>query len=516
MAPNLTEELLVTEERIAKYHIGDETFALNFAFEKVSDEILEALALLAEETKAHELMMRVQAGEVMNYVENCDSEKRRVGHMMMRNLFGDGEKESEESLKISKMQEKEWEKLDAFIDQIEARGITDIVSIGIGGSYLGAEAMYEALKAFQTTKRRLHFAPNIDPDQLTSIMKDLDLNKTLVLVITKSGGTLEILSNLAFVTTWFEEKGIDPAKHLVAVTGEKSPIDDPSRYLASFYLWDFIGGRYSVTSMVGCVPLALTLGSNVVKEFLRGARSMDIKVREKDVWKNPALMSALLDVWNRNFLGYPTLAVIPYSQALHRLSAHLQQLFMESLGKGVDRQAKFTPYETGQVIWGEPGTNGQHSFFQLIHQGTSIIPVEYLCFQESQYGTDSEHEGTTLQEKLLSNVFAQAYSLATGKKSENPNQFFCGDRPSKIVMSKRLTPFALGEILAYYEALVAFLGFIWNINPFDQEGVQLGKVAANDNISYFKGLREGKDLEAKDRIVAKLYQQLSQLKTKKA
>lgn len=267
-------------------------------------------------------------------------------------------------------------------------------------------------------------------------------------------------------------------------------MDNPARYLACFYMWDFVGGRYSATSMVGGVTLGFLLGFHGFKEILRGAHEMDRHALTAKPEANLPLLSALLGIWNRNFLGYPTVAVIPYSQALLRFPAHLQQLDMESNGKRIDRTGHPTDFSTGPILWGEPGTNGQHSFYQLIHQGTDIVPLEFIGFHKSQYGHDLEIQHTTSQQKLLSNLFAQSIALAIGQKNKNPNKVFPGNRPNRILLAERLTPHVLGALLAYYEHKVAFQGFIWNINSFDQEGVQLGKTLATKMLGLFGGKRD--------------------------
>lgn len=262
-------------------------------------------------------------------------------------------------------------------------------------------------------------------------------------------------------------------------------MDDKKRYRESFYIWDWIGGRYSTTSMVGAVMLSFAFGFEVYWDLLKGANAMDKSALIPDINKNLPLLGALLSVWNRSFLHYPTLALIPYSQALSRYSAHIQQVEMESNGKHIDQMGRFVDFATGPVIWGEPGTNAQHSFYQLIHQGTDIIPLEFIGYKTSQNNQDNTFQGTSLQQKLLSNLFAQAIALAVGQKSENPNQQFSGNRPSHILLGKQLTPYTLGALLSYFENKVAFEGFVWGINSFDQEGVQLGKVLAKKLIDRF-------------------------------
>jgi glucose-6-phosphate isomerase len=292
---------------------------------------------------------------------------------------------------------------------------------------------------------------------------------------------------------------------MVAVTGKGSPLDNPEKYRASFYMWDYIGGRYSVTSMVGGVVLAFALGMEKFLVFLKGANAMDKISTSKNLSENLPLLGALLGIWNRNFLHLPTLAIIPYSQAMVRFSAHLQQLDMESNGKRISQKGEPVDFETGPVIWGEPGTNGQHSFYQCIHQGSSVVPIEFLGFKKTQYGDDLLVKGSLSQEKLLSNLFAQSIGLATGKKSDNPNKVFPGNRPNHILLASKLDPYTMGALLSYYENKVAIQGFIWGINSFDQEGVQLGKVLANKIIDLYIKKREKVELEAKEFPVAQAY-----------
>ena len=252
---------------------------------------------------------------------------------------------------------------------------------------------------------------------------------------------------------------------------------------------------YSATSMVGAVMLTFALGVDQFMNILKGAHEMDRIALNPDIHQNLPLLSAMLGIWNRNFLHYPTVAILPYSQALLRFPAHLQQCNMESNGKRIDKLGNPVDFDTGPIIWGEPGTNGQHSFYQLLHQGTNVVPIEFIGFRESQYQEDINIQGTTSQEKLLSNLFAQSIAFAKGQKHDNPNKIFPGNRPNRILLARRLDPFTLGSLLAYYEHTIAFQGFCWNINSFDQEGVQLGKVLANKIINQFAAKRQGKRAE---------------------
>ena len=254
-------------------------------------------------------------------------------------------------------------------------------------------------------------------------------------------------------------------------------------YLAAFFMDDYIGGRYSSTSGVGGAILSLAFGADVFARFLNGAAEEDKCATEKDITKNAALMDAVIGVYERNVQGFPSTAILPYSQALSRFPAHLQQLDMESNGKSVNRFGEKIDYVTGPVIFGEPGTNGQHSFYQLLHQGTDIIPLQFIAYQQNQTGKDIDIQGSTSQTKLCANVVAQIIAFACGKTDDNPNKFFAGERPSSLIYGKQVTPESLGALLAHYENKVMFQGFLWNVNSFDQEGVQLGKVLAKTVLS---------------------------------
>lgn len=487
---DLSKDGILTPERLSKYKAEAPGFKLLYGTERINDEVLQALFELAKETDAVGKMKAMQAGEVLNKIEGYPSENRTVLHTAMRDFY-DHPQSTESAKKATSLEQKELDKLNKFLSKIDDDNrFTDLVQVGIGGSDLGPRALYIALQAYKIKNRNVHFISNVDPDDAAFTLKGLDLKKTLVVVVSKSGSTLETLTNEELVKSYFIKAGLNPKEHFVAVTGEKSPLDDPEKYLASFYMWDFIGGRYSVTSMVGAVMLAFGLGFDNFKEILRGAHFMDQIALKSDVKENLPLLSALIGIWNRNFLNLPTVAIIPYSQALLRFPAHLQQCNMESNGKHIDKFGRPVNFETGPIIWGEPGTNGQHSFYQLIHQGTTTVPLEFVGFKDSQLGQDLGVQGTTSQQKLLANLFAQSIALASGQKNDNPNKQFLGNRPNRILLAKKLDPFTMGALLAYYENTVAFQGFVWNINSFDQEGVQLGKVLAGKIIEILKGTKD--------------------------
>lgn len=494
---DLREEGVVTPKRIEGMVAEGAGLFLSYGMARISESTLNALVDLAEETSAVKKMEEMQSGEIVNFIEGFESEKRPALHTAMRDFF-EQQNQSCIAKEATELAYLELDKLRAFLVDVEKKEqFTDLVQIGIGGSELGPKAVYLGLEAFHKPHRRVHFWSNVDPDDGAQLLSKLNLEKTLVVVVSKSGNTLETMTNERFAREKFSQAGLNPKNHFLAVTGKGSPMDDPSCYLSCFYIWDYIGGRYSVTSMVGGVSLAFALGMDRFLEFLRGAHQMDRIALRPEVKKNLPLLAALIGIWNRNFLELPTTAIIPYSQALSRFPAHLQQLDMESNGKRIDRTGTPVDFDTGPIIWGEPGTNGQHSFYQLIHQGTTVVPVEFIGFKESQYREDLLFEGTYSQEKLLSNLFAQSIALGLGQESSNPNRAFPGNRPNTILLAERLDPFTMGAILSYYEHKVAFQGFIWNVNSFDQEGVQLGKKLAVKMTEQFANIRQGKPLDVK-------------------
>lgn len=488
-APNLGLSGVVTEERIASMQSHGASLTVLYGFQRVDQEILRELQALAHERQAVQQMQALFSGKQVNFIEGFDSEKRAALHPATRDVF---EQTVTSDPSARRLAEVEQQKLRTFFDEIGDRFDT-LVFIGIGGSELGPHAMADALAAYSHPHRKVHYIANIDPDEMTAVLRAIEFRTTLVAVVSKSGSTLETSANEARARQAFQTAGIDPRDHFVAVTSPKTTMDDPSRYRAVFHLFDFVGGRFSSTSVVGGVLISFLAGATTFFEFLDGANEMDRLALRLDMRDNLPLLLALLNVWNRNFLLYPTVAVIPYSQALRRFPAHLQQCEMESNGKSIDRYGRRVLYPTAPVLWGEAGTNAQHSFFQLLHQGTDIVPVEFIGFRDSQYGDDYLYNGTSSQEKLLCNLFAQAYALAVGKDNENPNKYFAGNRPSTIILGRKLDAKTLGALLALYEHAVAFEGFLWGINSFDQEGVQLGKGLAEQLIASCRSRREGRE-----------------------
>ena len=447
---DLTREgALQTGNRLERYVCRTESLDLHYATERVDDRVLDLFQKLADELQLVEKFQMMRRGAVLNRIEGVDSENRQVLHTACRDLFSTEPAEP----KATGAAKRELAKLKAFLAKIDSGELCNpqgdcfdtLVHVGIGGSDLGPRSIYEALRAYGLPGRKVHFISNVDPDDCARVLSEVNLEKSLVCIVSKSGSTLETLTNEKLVRSALQKAGLDPSRHCIAVTGEKSPLDDPTKYLQSFYMQDYIGGRYSSTSMVGAVTLGFSLGIEQLMAFLQGASEVDCQAEEKNIRKNLPLLMALIGIWNHNFLGHPTLAILPYSQALHRFPAHLQQCDMESNGKSIDRHGRKVTGQTGPIIWGEPGTNGQHAFYQLLHQGTEIVPAEFIGFKQSQFGVDLLVQGSTSQQKLLANLLAQIVAMAVGQSSDNPNKNFPGNRPSCLMLGEKLTPQSNGS-----------------------------------------------------------------------
>ena len=477
-------------ERVKRYSVPmGEGLDFNFGARPVDENILSLLAQFAKEAQLTEKFAELYNGAVIN-----TGEKRRVLHHMCRGQLGDAviadgvDKRAfyvEQQTKIAELARKVHA---GEIANAAGEKFTTVVQIGIGGSDLGPRAIYLALenwaKVNNTLKMKAEFISNVDPDDAAGVLSKIDVAHSLFVLVSKSGTTLETLTNESFVKDALAKAGLDASKHMIAVTSETSPLAKSSDYLAAFFMDDYIGGRYSSTSGVGGAVLSLAFGPEVFAQFLDGAAEADILAKNEDLLKNPAMLDALIGVYERNVLGYPNTAVLPYSQALSRFPAHLQQLDMESNGKSVNRFGEPVDYLTGPIIFGEPGTNGQHSFYQLLHQGTDIVPLQFVGFRSSQMASDVVIQGSTSQQKLCANVAAQIVAFACGKEDDDRNKYFAGGRPSSIIIGDKLTPKTLGMLLAHFENKVMFQGFAWNLNSFDQEGVQLGKVLAKRVLAH--------------------------------
>jgi glucose-6-phosphate isomerase len=464
----------------------------NYAAKAIHDEVIDCFEELAEEQKPVEQYRELVNGAVMN-----TGEKRKVLHHLVRGQL-DGPV-IHEGRNLRDFYAQQLQKIEQFGEKVhtgEIRGstgkrFTSVVQIGIGGSDLGPRALYLALEQYVKQQQKTHtldarFISNVDPDDAAAVLSGLDLESTLFIVVSKSGTTQETLANRALVLELMEQAdipGLQPEKHMLAVTSETSPMASSNEYVESFFIDDFIGGRYSATSAVGAVVLVLAFGKEVFRLLLEGAHEADRKALDPNVRNNAPLMDAMIGMWERNILGLPATAVLPYCQALNRFPAHLQQLDMESNGKRVNRQGEPISYSSGPVVFGEPGTNGQHSFYQLLHQGTDTVPLQFIGFSHPQTGFDPQFEGSSSQTKLKANLAAQIVAFAMGKEDKNPNKQVPGGVPSSLLYGERLTPRALGALLAHYENKIMFQGFIWNINSFDQEGVQLGKILTKQILS---------------------------------
>ena len=449
------------------------------------------------------------SGEKINVTEN-----RAVLHVALRAAKGDKYKVDGKDV-VPEVHEV-LDKIKDFTDAIrsgERKGatgkrLTDVVAIGIGGSYLGPEFVYEALRMDPKAKtaaegRRLRFLANVDPVDVARAQEGLDPETTLVVVISKTFTTAETMLNARTMREWIvkamDEKAV--AKHMIAVSTNLKAVKefgiDPEN---AFGFWDWVGGRYSVSSAVGVVPLSLQYGYNVIEQFLAGARDIDQHYLKTPLRQNLPVILGLLGVWNSTFLGYGTRALLPYQQALLRLAPHIQQVDMESNGKRVHLDGSELEFSAGPVNFGEPGTNGQHSFYQLLHQGR-VVPADFVGVKQSQIPIDMDGEAVSNHDELMSNFFAQPDALAAGKSAEQcriegvpeklvPHKTFPGNRPSSSLLLPKLDAYTTGQLLAIFEHRTGVEGFIWGINSFDQWGVELGKVLAKNVRKQLSGSRK--------------------------
>ncbi len=413
------------------------------------------------------------AGEKINRTEN-----RAVLHFLLRNPapahVGKGGVAPE---KIAGELAEVHQTLDAMLAYAEQvrqdQAITDIVNIGIGGSDLGPQMAVLALEEFRLPGKRLHFVSNIDGQELAAVLAQLRPQNTLFLIASKTFTTIETMTNAASAKHWFEAQGgTHIARHFAALTTNVAAARDFG-ISTTFGFWDWVGGRYSLWSAIG-LPLAITIGAHGFRDLLAGAHAMDDHFHSAPLAQNLPVRLGLLDVWYRNFHGFTSRSIAPYSSPLRRLPAYLQQLEMESNGKRVGLDGQALPYATAPVLWGEPGTNGQHAYFQMLHQGTEVVPVEFVAVKRAARSLPGHHN------KLLANVLAQAQALMQGKSDVGGHKHFPGNRPSTLLLLEALTPASLGALLALQEHRVFVSGAIWGINSFDQWGVELGKVLAKD------------------------------------
>ena len=516
--PDLRKMFADDPERTKKFTFQAGDLHVDLSKNLVCPTLVGHLLALAEQTGVADLRDRMFAGEHINVTED-----RAVLHTALRrpatdSLTVDGQDAIADVHEV-------LEKVYAFARRVRSGewvGITGkpvktVVNVGIGGSDLGPVMAYEALKPYVQEGLECRFISNIDPTDAGETTKDLDPETTLVIVASKTFTTLETITNAKVVRAWLldalRERGIVTdeasekeaiAKHFVAVSTALDKVAefgiDPDN---AFGFWSWVGGRYSVDSAVG-TSLAVAIGPEGFADFLAGFNAMDRHFVEAAPEKNVPLLMGLLNVWYSNFLGADTHAVLPYSQYLHRFPAYLQQLTMESNGKSVRRDGSPVTYETGEVFWGEPGTNGQHAFYQLIHQGTRMVPADFIAFANPTWALgDGDAD---IHELFLSNFFAQTKALAFGKTSEEVRaegtpeaivsaRVFTGNRPTTSIMAPALTPSVLGQLIALYEHITFVEGAVWGIDSFDQWGVELGKVLAKQILPAIEGSSEALDAQ---------------------
>jgi glucose-6-phosphate isomerase len=489
-------------DRAKKHSIYWHDFLIDFSKNRITQETLDLLLQLADEVGLKEAIQQQFEGAIINRTEG-----RAVLHTALRAKESDVIKVDGENIVPEVYEVKQ--KIKSFADSIisgskkgyTGKTFTDVVNIGIGGSDLGPAMVVEALK-FYGNHLKLHFVSNVDGDHVYETLKGLDPETTLFVVVSKTFTTQETLSNATTIKKWFLKTAAqkDVAKHFVAVSTNTEKISEfgiaPENV---FPMWDWVGGRFSLWSAVG-LSIALAVGYENFDGMLGGANDMDQHFKTADFSENIPVILALISVWYNNFHGAETEAIIPYTQYLSRFSAYLQQGIMESNGKSVDRNGNRVSYETGTIIWGEPGTNSQHAFFQLIHQGTKLIPTDFIGFKESLHGDKDHHN------KLMANFFAQTEALMNGKTadevrkeleakkvSENeiseilPFKVFEGNKPTNTFLLDKLTPKSLGSLIALYEHKIFVQGIIWNIYSYDQWGVELGKQLATAILNDIEG-----------------------------
>jgi len=438
------------------------------------DAATEALLMdLARQSGVLEHRDAMFAGQKIN-----NTEQREVWHVLLRNPpLSPVEYAGAAPEFIASEQAKVHATLDAMLayaEQLRAdTAITDVVNIGIGGSDLGPQMAVLALDAFANSGKRLHFVSNVDGHELAAKLPHLKPESTVFLIASKTFTTIETMTNAASAKAWFlSQGGTDIARHFAALTTNVAAAN-AFGITTTFGFWDWVGGRYSMWSAIG-LPIAIAIGAQGFREFLAGAHAMDEHFRTAPLESNLPVRLGLLDVWYRNFHGFTSRSIAPYHSALRRVPAYLQQLEMESNGKRVDASGEALPFDTCPVLWGEPGTNGQHAYFQMLHQGTDVVPVEFIAVKKARHDLKGHHP------MLLANVLAQAQALMQGKADAGGHKHFTGNRPSTFLLLDDLTPASLGALIALQEHRVFVSGSLWGINSFDQWGVELGKVLAKD------------------------------------
>lgn len=493
-------------QRFDKFSIQFNDILFDYSKNRIEEKTLKLLIQLAEETQVKEAIEKQFSGDKINETEN-----RAVLHTALRNrkntpVIVDGEDVMPKINKVlSQMQKFSESVISGEWKGYSGKAITDVVNIGIGGSDLGPLMVVEGLKYYKT-RLNLHFVSNIDGTHIVETLKPLNPETTMFIVASKTFTTQETMTNAQTAKDWFLKSAkleSEVAKHFVALsTNQEAVTKFGINQDNMFEFWDWVGGRYSIWSAIG-LSICLAVGYDNFTELLEGGNEIDLHFRNTELNKNIPVILALLGIWYNNFFGAEDVALLPYEQYLHRFAAYFQQGDMESNGKYIDRSGKKVDYQTGPIIFGEPGTNGQHAFYQLIHQGTKLIPCDFFAGAQTLNKVSDHHE------KLISNFFAQTEALAFGKTEEvvykelkdqgkneeeinklKPYKIFDGNRPTNSFLYKILTPKLLGKLIAIYEQKIFVQGVIWNIFSFDQWGVELGKQLANKVLPELSGDQE--------------------------
>ncbi len=500
-------------KRTERYSLQLKDLHFDFSKNDFDDPVFDELLKLAEDCKLQEAIEAQFSGEKINETEN-----RSVLHTELRRLS--------EKTTYSELVHAQLEKMKGFEKKINDgdwkgytdKKITDIVNIGIGGSDLGPKMICCALKPYWKAIKP-HFVSNVDAQQLVETLEDLNPETTLFIIASKTFTTQETMTNAETAKSWFLKNGgsgNDIAKHFVAVSTNEEAVKSFGIDAENMFLfWDWVGGRYSLWSTIG-LSISCSIGHDNFLQLLAGAEEMDNHFKSTEFTNNAPIIAALIGIWYNNFLGCDSLSVLPYDHRLRYLPSYLQQADMESNGKYVDRNAQKADYQTGPIIWGEPGTNGQHAFYQLIHQGTKIVPCDFIA------SAKAAHDYTDHHNKLLANFFAQAEALLTGKTEEQVRaelagkseeeieklvsfKVFEGNRPSTSILLKELNPFNLGMLIAFYEHKIFAQGVIWNIYSFDQWGVELGKQLAKPILKEIETEGEGPHDASTKHLMATFY-----------
>jgi glucose-6-phosphate isomerase len=443
---------------------------LDYSKNRITPETLSLLTNLANDVKLGDAITKLFKGDPIN-----KTEQRPVSHTELRNF---DQLKPEVKHLHSKMKEVSEAIIDGSWKGHTGKTITDVVNVGIGGSDLGPRMVTEALR-FYKNHLNVHFISNVDSDHVAETLKDLNKETTLFIIVSKSFTTQETLTNANTIRDWFlsEADEKDIADHFIGVSTNRSEVLNFGIAEKNIFpMWDWVGGRFSLWSAVG-LSVCCSIGFDRFEQLLKGAHEMDLHFRKAEYHENIPVIMALISVWYNNFFEFETEAIIPYTQYLESLVPYLQQAVMESNGKGVDRSGDQIEYQTGNIIWGSTGTNAQHAFFQLMHQGTKIVPADFIGFSNSLHGNNKQHS------ILMANFYAQTKALLEGtygNEIDDPYQRFDGNRPSNTILFEKLTPASLGNLIALYEHKLFVQGVIWNIHSFDQWGVELGKTIAKE------------------------------------